>query len=432
MTSNNKSLKIKKSKIKQFFSQFIPGIITGISDDDPSGIATYSQAGAQFGLAQLWTAFYQIPLLIAVQEACARIGAAKNKGLAAVIKDHYSKKILYLMVGLVVIANTINIGADIGAVATSVQLIVDVPFWLIAIIATMIIIILEVFYPYKVYAKILMFFGLCIVAYPITTFMVKQPWGEIFKASFLPQIKFTPQYLFITIGVMGTSITPYMFFWQASEEVEEERELKHNKNGKPIVAKSFFQSIKRGTETGMLVSQLGQWFIMITAATILHKNGITNINSAADAAKALEPLVANFPNAGHLAKIIFATGIIGLGFMGIPILAGSAAYAVAETFDWQEGLNQKITQARGFYTVIIISCLIGMSLNFIGINPMKALVYTAVINGFAAVPLLYIIGLINGSKKIMGKHCGNLLSQILVWLSAIVMTIAAIGLVLGL
>lgn len=420
-----------KPKNRNIIGQIVPGIITGISDDDPSGIATYSQTGAQFGLAQLWTSLYQIPLLIAVQEACARIGATTGMGLAGVIKQYYSKKILAFMVLLVLIANVINIGADIGAVAAAIQLIFNAPFWLLASVCTFLIIGLEVFLPYRHYSKILIIFGLCILSYPLTTFMVHQDWGKILIATFVPKFEFNTQFLFIIIGVMGTSISPYMFFWQASEEVEEEEEegVKHTKNGRPIISRLFIDNMRFGTIIGMITTHLGQWFIIITTATILNANHVTNIATAADAARALEPLVQSFPNSGYLAKIIFAIGIIGLGFMGIPILAGSAAYAISESMGWKEGLNRKFSEARGFYSIIIIACLIGLILNYIGIDPIKALIYTAVINGFAAVPLLFLIGHINGNKKIMGARIGGPLSRFFVWLTAAIMLVAAIGLV---
>lgn len=425
----------KKNKLeneaKLAIDELGPGLITGISDDDPSGIATYSQTGAQFGFAQLWTALYQIPLLIAVQEACGRIGAVTGQGLSGVIKTYYSKKLLVLMVSLVVVANIINIGADIGAVAAAMQLIMPAPFWLYATVSTLIIVLIEVFLSYKQYSKVLMFCGLTLLAYPLTAIFVPQPWGEIIKATFIPKIEFTPEYLFIIIGVMGTSISPYMFFWQASEEVEEEQAegIKYSKRGRPIISKKFLENMRMGTFIGMTITHLGQWFIMIIAATILFKNGVHDIATAADAAKALEPLVQSFPNSGYIAKVIFAIGIIGLGFLGIPVLAGSAAYAMSEAFGWSEGLSKKFKDAHGFYGVIIGASFIGLLLNYLGINPMKALIYTAVINGLTAVPLLFLIAHMNGSKKILGTRTGGPLSNLLLWATAILMSLAAMGLI---
>lgn len=421
--------KKKKTKIGRLMRILGPGVVTGAADDDPSGIATYSQTGAQFGFGMIWTAFYQIPLLLAVQEACARIGAVTGKGLAGVVKENYSKKILFGVVFLVVIANTINIGADIGAIATSAELVFDLPFAFYAVMSALIIVLLEVFVSYKNYAKFLKWLTLFLAAYVLTALLVKQPWGEIFRATFIPHIEFSFAFLFIATGVFGTSITPYMFFWQASEEVEEEI-VHHNlsqNGGKPRGLKKFLHNMRIDTTVGMLAAEIAQWFIIITTATILFGNGITNINTAADAAKALEPLVQSFPNAGQIAKIIFATGIIGLGFLGIPVLAGSAAYAMSEAFGWKEGLYRKLRQAKGFYGVIIISTLVGLLMNFIGIDPIKALVFTAVFNGVAAVPLLFVIARINANEKILGEYRGKALSQIFVWVTFTVMASAAIA-----
>jgi len=406
-----------------------PGLITGAADDDPSGIATYSQTGAQFGLGQLWTALYQIPLLIAIQEACARIGAVTGKGLAGVVKANYSKKILYGIVVLVVIANTINIGADIGAIATATRLVVDIPFAIVAILFAAIIVILEIYVSYKTYAKFLKWLTLTLLAYPLTALIVHEPWGHIIRATLLPHIELSFGYLFIITGVFGTTISPYMFFWQSSGEVEEEiAHRRLDKNGAlPHGLKKFLYDIKIDTTVGMIASEIAQWFIIITTATVLFSHGITNITSASDAAKALEPLVQSFPNAGQLAKDLFAIGIIGLGLLGIPVLAGSAAYAMSEAFGWKEGLYRKFKQAKGFYGVIIVSTFIGLLLNFVGIDPIKALVFTAVFNGVAAVPLLFVIAKINSSGTILGNYKGSRLSRSLVWLTFGIMALAAIA-----
>lgn len=407
-----------------------PGVITGAADDDPSGIATYSQTGAQFGFGQLWTAFYQIPLLLAVQECCARIGAVTGKGLAGVIKDNYSRKILTGVVLLVVIANTINIGADIGAVAAAAQLVLPGPFWLYAVLTAATVLTLEICLPYKTYAKGLKWLALALLAYPATALIVDQPWGEILRATLIPHIEFTFAFLFIITGVFGTSISPYMFFWQASEEVEEEIALgvENGRDGRPRLPRGFIANMRIDTTIGMFAAEIAQWFIIITTASVLFEHGITNINTAADAAKALEPLVQSFPNAGQLAKGIFAVGIIGLGLLAIPVLAGSAAYALSEAMGWQEGLSRKLREAPAFYGVIILSTLIGLGLNFTGIDPMKALVFTAVFNGVAAVPLLFLVAKINGDRTILGAHRGGPLSRSLVWLTFGVMALSAAAL----
>jgi NRAMP (natural resistance-associated macrophage protein)-like metal ion transporter len=419
-----------KSRFVRFLKILGPGIITGAADDDPSGIATYSQTGAQFGYGMLWTALYQIPLLIAVQEACARIGAVTGKGLAGVIKQHYGRTILTGAVLLVVVANTINIGADIGAVAAAGRLIVDVPFWFLAVLTAGIVVALEICVNYKHAAQVLKWLALALLSYPITALIIHEPWMQILYATLVPHLEFTFAFLFIITGVFGTSITPYMFFWQASEEVEEEIEnnIPLTKAGKPRLPRKYLTDVAIDTTVGMLAAEIAQWFIIITTATVLFSHGITNIATAADAAKALEPLVQSFPNAGLISKYIFAIGVVGLGLLTIPVLAGSAAYAMAEAFKWKEGLSEKFRDAKAFYGVIIISTLAGLLMNFVGIDPIKALVYTAVFNGIAAVPLLFIIARINGSKKILGTKRGGILSQTFVWITFGVMGLAATAL----
>ena len=412
--------------IRRFIKTTGPGVITGAADDDPSGIATYSQTGAQFGYGQLWTALFMLPFMTAVQEACARIGAVQGKGIAAVIKEHYKKWILFLVIFLVVVANTINIGADLGAMGAAAQLVIPLPFEILVLLFTAIILILEIFVSYKNYERILKWFALTLLAYPITAFLVKHPWGEILSATFVPHFEMSFAFLFIITGVLGTTISPYMFFWQASEEVEEEQKNHLIKNGKPTITKRLIRAIRTDTIIGMISSELATWCIIVVGATVLHGNGITDVRTAADAAKALEPLVTTFPNAGFLAKLIFSVGILGLGFLGIPVLSASASYAVSEAFNWKEGLNRKFKRAHGFYGVITIATLIGLMINFVGIDPMKALVFTAVFNGVAAVPLIFIIARIAQNKKIMGEYTSGPLSRFFIWFTFILMAIAAI------
>src|SRR6266487_4704756 len=415
--------------LKKILSILGPGVITGAADDDPSGIATYSQTGAQFGYGQLWTALFMLPFMVGVQEACARIGAVTGKGIAANVREHYSKPIVYVVVLLVLIANTINIGADIGAMAAAAQLLFPLPFVVFSLSFTTIMLLLEILLSYKVYARILKWLVLSLLAYPITVFIVTQPWGTLLQATFLPHIEINFQFLFIIIGVFGTTITPYMFFWQASEETEEERKAHLlRKHGTPRINWRFIRNLRIDTWSGMVISEVATWSIIVVAATTLHAHGVTDIRTAADAAKALAPLVQTFPNAGYLAKVIFATGIIGLGLLSVPVLAGSAAYAFAEAFRWQEGLDLKPIKARGFYGIILLATLVGLLLNFIGIDPIKALVYTAVINGVVAVPLLFIIALIARNQAIMGRYKSGWLSNLIVWFTFLGMGAAAVGL----
>lgn len=417
-----------REKIKKFFSILGPGLITGAADDDPSGIATYSQTGAQFGYGQLWTAVFMLPLQTAVQEACARIGAVTGKGIAEVVRENYGKSLLYTVVILVLIANIINIGADIGAMAAALHLLVPINFVILTILFTAFMLILEIFTSYKVYANILKWLAFSLIAYPITVFIIHEPWMKLLSATFIPHMEFNFQFLFIITGVLGTTISPYMFLWQASEEVEEEKENNlMGWDGKPRIGRFFIKNLRLDNLIGMIFSEVGTWAIIVVAATVLNTHGLTNIATAADAAKALEPLVSTFPYAGFLAKFIFAIGIIGLGLLSVPVLAGSAAYALSEAFSWKEGLALKLKQAHGFYGVITVATILGLIINFVGIDPIKALVYTAVINGVVAVPLILMILVVSHNEKIMGKFKSQWLSTSLVFLTFIGMGLAALG-----
>lgn len=415
-----------RTRWKKLLKNFGPGLITGASDDDPSGIATYSQTGAQFGFGQLWTALYMLPFLVAVQEACARIGAVTGHGLAYAVKQHFNKKVMVFVVVLVLVANTINIGANIGAMAASLQLIIPWAFTPLALIVTLSVLTLEIFTSYRAYSRLLKWLTLSLLAYPLTLFIIRAPWATILPATFIPHIEFNFAFFFIITGVLGTTISPFMFFWQASEEVEEERSFGMIRHGLPHLTARFVKNFRLDTLLGMFFSELGTWAIIIVAATVLHQNGVTDIRTAADAARALEPLVSSFPHAGYLAKLLFTTGIVGLGLLAIPIMAGSAAYALAEAFNFREGLNLKLKQAHGFYGAITLATLVGLLINYIGIDPMKALVYSAVINGFVAVPLIYLIGKISSDQKVMGKYRSGLLSRSFIWLTFVGLTGSAL------
>jgi len=417
------------AKVKGFWRKLGPGLVTGAADDDPSGIATYSQTGAQFGYGQLWTALYMLPLMIAVQEACARIGLVTGKGITTIVRERYSKGVLYAVVGLVVVANTINIGADLGAMAAAAQLLVpSASFILLILLFTGIILVLEVFTNYKVYSKILKWLALTLLAYPITLFIVQQPWGTILKASVIPHFEFSFAFLFIITGVLGTTISPYMFFWESSQEVEEDKEKNLlPKTGKPLVSEISVRSMRMDNTSGMLFSEFATWSIIVVAATVLHNSGVKNINTAADAAKAIEPLVHTFPHAGFLSKLIFSIGIIGLGMLAIPVLSGSAAYSVADAFNWKASLNLKFGKAKGFYGIIVAATIVGLLLNFIGVDPVKALVYAAVLNGVAAVPLLFLILKISSDEEIMGEFKSKALSKTILWITFIAMGAAAVA-----
>jgi len=419
---------------QQGFGRFLrilgPGIVTGAADDDPSGIATYSQAGAQFGLAMPWVMLVTYPLMTAVQEACARIGAVTGKGLAAVIRENYPKWILYPVVVLVVLANVLNIGSDIGAMAASTQLIFPIPFPVLAVGFSVLMILLEIFISYKAYVKMLKWLALALMSYFVTAFMVNVPWIEALKATVTPQIQFTPEFLFILVGILGTTISPYLFFWQTSEVVEDEIAAHRlaQRGGVPRLSRRYLRILRLDTAFGMLFSNVTAWFIIVVGAVVLNAGGITNINSAADAAKALEPLVQGFPNAGLIAKFIFSIGIIGIGLLSVPVLAGSSSYAITETFNWREGLFRKFKQARAFYLIIIAATLAGLLMNFGGIDPIKALIYTAVFNGLAAVPLIAMVALISSRTDVMGEYKSGPWSKWGLWIAFALMALAALGL----
>ena len=415
------------AKINGFWRTLGPGLVTGAADDDPSGIATYSQTGAQFGYGQLWTALWMLPLMTAVQEACARIGLVTGKGITTTVKEHYSRAVLYSVAGLVVVANTINIGADLGAMASAAQLLVPVPFILLTLLFTVIILLLEVFTNYKIYSKILKWLAVALLAYPITLFIIDQPWLVILRATIVPHFELSFSFFFIITGVLGTTISPYMFFWEASQEVEEEKEKHLLTAQKPRISWMNISKMRLDNTFGMIFSEFATWSIIVLAATVLHKSGVTDVKTAADAAKALEPLVHSFPHAGFLAKLIFSTGIIGLGLLAIPVLSGSAAYAVSEAFGWKASLDLRLKKAPGFYSVIIAATIVGLILNFTGVDPVKALVYAAVLNGVAAVPLLFLILHIASSEKIMGEYKSGWLSTTILWITFISMGAASIA-----
>lgn len=424
----------RQKKIGRFLRILGPGIVTGAADDDPSGIATYSQAGAQFGFHMAWTMLLTFPLMVTVQEAVMRIGAVTGKGLAAVIRENYSRKVLYPIVLLVVLANTFNIGSDIGAMAASTQLLLpQVPFTVIAVGFAVIILILEIFLSYRTYVRILKWLAIALFAYIITAFMINVPWLEAIKNTAIPHIEFNKDFIFMIVAIFGTTISPYLFFWQTSNVVEDEI-LEHRlpqRGGIPKISKSYLKRLRIDTVVGMLFSNVTAWFIIIVGAVVLNRAGVTNIVTAADAARALMPLVNTFPNAGFMAQLIFAIGVIGIGLMSIPVLAGSSSYAISETFSWREGLFRKFKQAREFYLVIIIGTLIGLLFNFIGLDPIKALVMTAVFNGIVAVPLIFLILRVSSRNNIMGEHKSKFLSKLGLWLTFVIMLIAAIALLIS-
>jgi NRAMP (natural resistance-associated macrophage protein)-like metal ion transporter len=425
----------RSRRFGQFLKILGPGLVTGAADDDPSGIATYSQAGAQYGFSTLWTLLLTLPLMVAVQDACMRIGAVTGKGLAAVVRDTYPRKVLYPIVLLVVAANTFNIGSDIGAMAASMQLLLPgIPFAVLAIAFAIIIIVLEVFVAYQAYIRILKWLAIALFSYLVTAFLITVPWATALRDTVIPHIEFNQTFLFLIVAIFGTTISPYLFFWQTSNVVEDER-AEHRTSesgGAPRISKSYLRRLRIDTVIGMFFSNVVAWFVILVGGVVLHGAGITTIVSAADAAKALKPLVHSFPNAGYLAQLIFAVGVIGIGLMSVPVLAGSSAYAITETLGLREGLFRKLRQARAFYLVIIGGTLAGLLFNFVGLDPIKALVLTAVFNGIVAVPLIYLIIRVSGRKDLMGEHRSGPWSNLGLWVAFVVMGLAAIALLISL
>ncbi len=402
-----------------------PGVITGAADDDPSGIATYSQAGAQFGLGMLWLAIFQYPLFLAVQEMCARIGLVTGSGLVHIMKRKYSRKVVYPLAGLLLIANTISIGVDIGAMAASTRLIFpQIPFVFVSLAFAIFILTSEILIPYEKYAKILMYLTISLFAYLVTAIIVGGNWIDVLQATIIPHVELTPEFAMMFVAIFGATITPYAFFWQASIEAEEnlaEKKIRDIGEGKPRISKNEIKLMRSDVAIGMAFSQLIMWAIIATTAGTLHPNGITDIQTADQAAAALEPLVKSFPYAGVIAKTIFALGIIGTGLLSIPVMAGSCGYVLADAFGWREGLGKKFGQAKNFYLVISASTIIGLWINFTNIDPVKALIYASVINGVIAVPILIaIIGIANDKKILQSKTNGKL-SNVLGWTTIAIM-----------
>jgi len=403
-------------KIDSFFKTLGPGLVTGASDDDPSGIATYSQAGAQFGYHTLWTALVTFPLMAAIQGMCARIGLVTQSGLTVTLRDYYSKTVLYAMLLFSLPAITLNIGADIqGMGAVAHMMIPQIPIFVFSCLFTILLLIAIIAYPYQRIAQILKWLCLSLLLYIFVPFMVKQDWNVVLKNAIVPTIKLDKDFISILVAILGTTISPYLFFWQATMEAEEVGNL----NKKLIVNKNILKGMTIDINVGMLFSNLVMFFIILTAASVLNTSGITHIDTVDQAAKALEPL------AGKFATIFFTLGVIGTGLIAIPVLAGSQSYMLAETFGWETGLNKKFSQARGFYITIIISLLVGLSLDFLGISPIKALYYTAILYGITAPILIAIVMHIANNKKIMGRHTNSRLSNTLGVITLVVMTIAA-------
>lgn len=394
-----------------------PGLITGAADDDPSGIATYSITGARFGFSLNWLVLLCLPMMIAVQDMAGRIGLVTGKGLAGLVKEHYSRPVLLFAVLTLVVANVANIGANLAAIAAASNLVFGGSDLYWAIGWTIVIGILMILVSYRAYAGVLKFLTLSLLAYVATAFVVNLDWVEVLKG-FRPQLTFDRALILTVVGFLGTTISPYLFFWQTSEEVEERR-----KNQSYYVSQKQISAQRLDTVIGMIFSQIVAFFIVVTAAATLHQAGITTISSAQEAALALKPL------AGEFAFGLFAFGIIGTGLLAVPVLAGSAAYAIAEAFGWKQGLNLKFGKAKGFYGVILVALGLGVAMNFFHINPIKALFYTAVLNGLVSPLLIILMARIASNRKIMGEKTNAPITIYVAYFTAFVMILAGAALI---
>ncbi len=407
--------------IRHKFGRLGPGFITGAADDDPSGIATYSIAGAQFGYKLNWMCLLLTPMMISVQEMCGRIGMVSGMGLAGVLKKYYSKKLLIIAIILLSLANIVNIGANLGVMAASLKMIFGLPFLLWLFLITIFTLLMEIFISYDKYSRYLKWMGMTLLVYGITAFITNQDWLSILYYTLIPHIELNLSYLMTMVAFLGTTISPYLFFWQASEEVEEaikEGKIQEFEESPPVIEKEI-KHMQKDTTAGMFFSNLIAFFIILTTTSTLHFNGITDIETPHDAAMALRPF------AGDFTYLLFTLGIIGIGLQSIPILAGGVAYAFAEAFGFKEGLAKKLTEAKTFYTTIAIATSIGALMNLFGINAIKALYYTAIINGILAVPLIAIIIKLANDERIVGKFVTSKISNIFAWLTFSFMGIAS-------
>ena len=403
-----------------------PGLITGVADDDPSGIATYSQAGAQYGLNMLWTMPLCFPLMSAVQSMCARIGRVTGKGLAANIKGAFPPVVLRIVVLLLLVANTLNIAADVAAMGEVGQLVTGVDRHLMTLAFVLASLALQILAPYHRYVRFLKWLTLSLLAYALVLFTVHVPWGEVALRTVWPRFKLDGAAAMVVVGVFGTTISPYLFFWQASEEVEDMQARSQSPSLllDPGAAKSELRRIRWDTWSGMFYSDISAYFIILATAVTLNVAGVTNIETAAQAASALKPLAGNF------AFLLFALGILGVGLIGVPVLAGSGGYALCEAMGWKWGLERKATDARGFYGVIAVSVLLGLVIQYSPINPMKALFWSAVINGVVAVPLLAVITVLVSKASVMGPYTASRSLIVMGWIATAVMGVAAVMMLL--
>ena len=414
-----KAIVTAPSKVKLFFSALGPGLVTGASDDDPSGVATYSQAGAGFGLATLWTALITFPLMAAIQEMCARIGTVTASGLTGTLKTHYPKWVLYLMLLFSVPAVILNIGADIQSMGAVAHLIIPgVPVFAFSILFTAALLFIIIRFDYQRIASILKLLCLVLMLYLVVPFMVKVDWLQVLKHTVVPEVHLNKDFIEILVAILGTTIAPYLFFWQATMSSEDIKEKKRS----VMVSRYILSKVKTDVFFGMGTSNVVMFFIILTTGVVLHNAHVTKINTVDQAAKALEPL------AGKLAYSLFALGIIGTGFLCVPVLTGSISYMIGETFDWKVGLEKKFGNAKAFYGTVIFALVVGLALNFVGISPIQALIYTAILYGMTAPVMIVMVMHIGNNTKVMGKFTNSRWSNILGGLALFLMTVSAVAL----
>ena len=410
MVGDTEAKTVKKTR--EYWNVLGPGLTTGASDDDPSGIATYSQTGAQYGFQLLWLSIITFPLMAIVQEMCARIGIVTGRGLAGNIRIHFPRRILYLCTLMLFAANAFNIGADLGAMAKGVQLLrPGLNFSLLVIGFALLSVILQIFLPYARYAHYLKWLALVLLAYVASAVMAHLHWGTVLHHAITPSVHWSKNQLLLICAILGTTISPYLFFWQTSQEVEDEimKGKTSIQSRQEEIKPHQMKAMRMDVWSGMLLSNLVMFFIIAACGALLFANGVTNITSAAQAAEALRPF------AGNATYWLFAIGIIGTGLLAIPVLAGSSSYAAAESFKWREGLYRKYKQAHAFYGILILSVFVGLGINFLGIDPIKALIYSAVANGIVAPLVLALIVVISSNKKVMGDWVNNRSTTWLGW-----------------
>lgn len=421
-SAKEKLKKVAPRRVRRFFAELGPGLITGAADDDPSGISTYSVTGAAFGYAPLWTALFSFPLMVSVQLMCARLGMVTGRGLAGVLRRNYPRWVLWGACSLLIVANVVNIGADLGGMAETTGMVVGTKAFIFTPVYAALIISLLFWTSYRLIAKIFKWLTLILFAYVIAAFLAHPDWHSVWRATFIPHIKWSSDYLATFVGILGTTISPYLFFWQASQEVEEERKMGRRSVGerKGATNEELRQS-RTDVLTGMFFSNFVMYFIILTTAATLHAHGQTQIETAQQAAEALKPL------AGNGAYLLFTLGLIGTGMLGVPVLAGSAAYAVSEASAWRGTLEDKPRLSRKFYTVVAVSLLLGLMLNFAGVNAVRMLFLSAVLNGVLAPPLIVLVVLLTSNKKVMGERINPPYLRWLGWATAAIMTAAAVG-----